>query len=218
MGELRLYAIGIDEVRDMFAAAPDEAARLREIAGRRFARPQPAPKHGLLSKVGPLFRRPLIDAPGPMPHDAPTKDDIEMLVAGHFVPPERLTPAWLLLEGWIDERAWSCYRWSTARGDIADFDFALARAGGPAQLGVQRLLDGEAGIALRPYPGPQVGYAKHPHADAMASALAGLTRTIEPQHAERLGSLSGWLGQFTGWAVAAPEAGRPAPDLLALFS
>src|SRR5690606_40003393 len=80
MGELRLYAIGIDEVRGMFGARPDEAQRLREIAARALEPEPVAPSGGLLSRLGPIFRRP----PG-APVISPTQPqpaDLEALLAG----------------------------------------------------------------------------------------------------------------------------------------
>ena len=56
MGSLRLYAIGIDEVRAIFGAPEATATALRAIAAHRFpAAPSSAP--GLLGKLGPVFRR-----------------------------------------------------------------------------------------------------------------------------------------------------------------
>ena len=39
MGELRLYAVGIEEVRGMFGASPPVAEHLREVARSAFAPP-----------------------------------------------------------------------------------------------------------------------------------------------------------------------------------
>src|SRR6185436_16405044 len=57
MGELRLYAIGIEEVRGMFGAPPQVADHLREVAQRAFAPPSLEARGGLLSKLGPIFKR-----------------------------------------------------------------------------------------------------------------------------------------------------------------
>ena len=57
MGELRLYAVGIEEVRGMFGASPQVAEHLREVARRAFAPPAVEARSGLLSKLGPIFKR-----------------------------------------------------------------------------------------------------------------------------------------------------------------
>ena len=58
MGELRLYAIGVDEVRDVFGAPPELAAEFRRVVAEQFP-PVTTPKApGMLGKLGPLFRRP----------------------------------------------------------------------------------------------------------------------------------------------------------------
>ena len=96
MGELRLYAIGIEEVRGIFGASPQIADQLRELARNAFAPPREASRGGLLGKLGPIFRRvpatPVLSATQPDPHD------VEVLLAGAYVPPERVGATWRVLE------------------------------------------------------------------------------------------------------------------------
>ena len=56
MGELRLYALGIDELRGLVGAG-DKTAELREAARRAFAPAEQPKSRGLIGKLGPLFRR-----------------------------------------------------------------------------------------------------------------------------------------------------------------
>ena len=80
MGELRLYAIGVDEVRDVFCASPELAAEFRRIVADEFP-PQTTPKApGMLGKLGPLFRKPagaVLVRP-----DTPVESDVADLLAG----------------------------------------------------------------------------------------------------------------------------------------
>ena len=86
MVRIRLWAIGIGEVREIFGA-PSEvaAARLAELTPPAVTSPR-AP--GLLGKLGPLLRR-ASDAPV-IPADQPTRADAEALLKGSFIVPNRL--------------------------------------------------------------------------------------------------------------------------------
>lgn len=95
MGELRLYAIGIDEVRDVFRASPELAAELRRVAETAYPPKTTPPAPGLLGKLGPLFRRPA-GAPVVSP-DTPVEADVADLLAARFIRPERQPAAWRLL-------------------------------------------------------------------------------------------------------------------------
>ena len=50
MGELRLYAIGLDEVRGIIGAPPHQLEQLRELARRAFAAPAEPQRSGLLGQ------------------------------------------------------------------------------------------------------------------------------------------------------------------------
>jgi hypothetical protein len=127
MGELRLYAIGIEEVRGMFGASPQVADHLREVAQRAFAPPSVEGRGGLLSKLGPIFKRvpatPVISPTQPEPHD------VEVLLAGAYVPPDRTGATWRLLETLVQGIAWGSTRMGLTAQQLDDLDFALARGG-----------------------------------------------------------------------------------------
>ena len=82
MGSLRLYAIAINEVRDIFSAPEETATALRAIAADRFAESPPA-STGLLSRLGPVFRR-APDAPVIRP-GVPSGSDVDALLTGRHV-------------------------------------------------------------------------------------------------------------------------------------
>src|SRR5829696_1444689 len=127
MGELRLYAVGVDEVRGMFGASPPIAEHLREVARRAFAPPAVEARGGLLSKLGPIFKRvpatPVISPTQPEPHD------VEVLLSGAYVSPDRTGATWRLLETLVQGIAWGSTRMSLTAQSLDDLDFALARGG-----------------------------------------------------------------------------------------
>src|SRR4029434_7755841 len=125
MGALRLYRVGIDEVRGMFGASPLVAEHLREVARRAFAPPAVEARGGLLSKLGPIFKRvpatPLISPTQPEPHD------VEVLLAGEYVPPDRTGATWRLLETLVQDIAWGSTRMSLTAADLHSRDCARVR-------------------------------------------------------------------------------------------
>ena len=56
MGELRLYAVGIEEVRGMFGASPPVAEHMREVARRAFAPPAVEARRAAV-QAGTIFKR-----------------------------------------------------------------------------------------------------------------------------------------------------------------
>ena len=215
MGELRLFAIGIDELRDLFSAAEPVARDFRRLAASHFPPPEPPRSPGLLGKLGPLFKRPP-DAPVVRP-GVPTEQEIAAIVSGRFIPPERLSAAWLLVETWLEHRSWGHHGIVADEDRFTDLEFDLARVGVPARFGLAKLLNRELGVPLRPCPGLLVGYVQHSHAvairDCWQSGLMGLSienRAIAEPYVS-------WLAHFQEWAAQATAAYRPIPDLVALL-
>ncbi len=214
MGSVRLYAIGIDEVRDIFSASDELAAALRAIAAARF--PSTAPRTpGLLAKLGPLFAR-AVDAPVIHP-DIPTGAEVEALLAGRHVPPDRLPAAWILLETWIDAMAWGYHGMELDETSLRDFDFDLARAGVPVQYDLTRLISTPLGIAMRPYPGLVAGFTRLSHVAALIEAWRAGRPGLAEDVAARADTLLSWLGNFDTWARDAPTQRRPVPDLVTVL-
>lgn len=219
MGDLRLYAIGIDEVRDTFGADPQLRAQLREIADRAFT-PEPV-KHaqpvGLLGKLGPLFKRP-IDQPV-IPHGTPTPADFETLVTGQWVPPDRLAPTWRLFECLVRGRAWGSTHLAIDEGMLNRIDFELTRAGSPSHLGLGALVHTDARVGLTPMPGTTINYRMHPQTIATADALAAAQGALPSADvADQVRKLVNWLNGFSHWGELAPQLGRPVPDLIAFWT
>jgi hypothetical protein len=217
MGELRLYAIGLEEVQGVFGASTEMAPRLRAMAQQAFT-PQPGPERtSLLSKLGPIFRRPPA-APVISPTQ-PEPQDVEVLLAGAYVRPERTGATWRVLETLVAGMAWGSTRMSLTSESLDDLDFALARGGVSAAVGLRHLLDTSAGLRLVPVRGLTLGY--HPYATALA--MAGAYRAAMPQlktaeQQQLIGALAGWLDGFVPWSQLATAAGRPVPDLLGFWA
>lgn len=214
MGSVRLYAIAIDEVRDIFRASEETSARLRAVAADRFGGATPVAP-GLLGKLGPMFRR-APDAPVVRP-DIPSGSDVDALLSGRYVAPHRLTACWTLLEAWLDVLSWGSVGREVTEAQLNDFDFDLVRAGVPARYGLRSLLTTGLGIALLPSPGLAAGWASLAHAQAMADAWRPALPSLEPAHQDAATDLLAWLDNYPGWVAAATQQGRQPPDLVAVL-
>jgi hypothetical protein len=217
MGELRLYAVGIEEVRGMFGASPQVAEHLREVARRAFAPPTVEARGGLLSKLGPIFKRvpatPVISPTQPEPHD------VEVLLAGAYVPPDRTGATWRLLETLVQGIAWGSTRMSLTPQSLDDLDFTLARGGVSASVGLRHLLNSTLSLNLVPVQGLTVGWHPHDKAVAMAAAYRSAIQDIKTEEQrEMIKSLTTWLDGFLPWAQVAASLGRPVPDLVGFWA
>ncbi|MEL4503782.1 hypothetical protein AAEX63_02620 [Luteococcus sp. H138] len=217
MGELHMYAICIDEVRDMFGATPELAGALRKIASDAFRVPQvekSAP--GRLGKLGPLFWR-APDAPV-VPHGTPLPTDIEALLAGRFIKPERLETCWRVVDAWLAERSLARHELDRTPQQIDQLEFELTRAGLPSQYGIGKLMSLDAQLPLRPPAGMRVGYCKHAHVVASGRALRDCLEQVLPHSRERAERLADYLMGFEALADQARREDRPAPDLFVTFT
>ena len=217
MGELRLYAVGIEEVRGMFGASPPVAEHLREVARSAFAPPAVEARGGLLSKLGPIFKRvpatPVISPTQPEPHD------VEVLLAGAYVSPDRTGATWRLLETLVQGIAWGSTRMSLTTQSLDDLDFALARAGVSASVGLRHLLNSTMSLNLVPVQGMTVGCHPYHKALAMAAAYRSAIQDIKTEEQrEMINSLTIWLEGFVPWAQVAASLGRPVPDLVGFWA
>ncbi|MFT4166776.1 MAG: hypothetical protein QM650_16185 [Microlunatus sp.] len=216
MGELRLYAIGIEELRGIIGAGP-LTEELREAARRAFAPPIPPKSTGLLGKLGPLFRRPpdapIVGATDPVPHD------VDVLLAGAYIHPDRMGASWRVLEALAAYRAWGSTRLPLDPQSLEDLDFALARGGVAAAVGIGHLLASNTGVRLIPVQGLTVGWHRHAKALAMADAYRAAGPAIKTdEQRELVSNLVGWLDGFVHWSHVAGTLGRPVPDLVGFWA
>ncbi len=215
MGELRLYAIGVDEVRDLFCASPAVAEEFRRVVAERFP-PETTPKApGMLGKLGPLFRKPagaVLLRP-----DTPVESDVADLLAGRFIAPDRQPVAWRLLEAYLAVKAWSGHRIDLDVTRFNDLEFDLARAGVDPRFGLGKLVNRELGVPLQTYRGLSTGYTPHGVALDAAAAWRNALPHLSPQNRAIAEPYAAWLAQFHHYAEAAPAKGRPIPDLIVVY-
>lgn len=209
MSTLWLCAVTIDEVRGIFGADPLLAARLRDVAARKFAAETPVDL-GLLGKLGPAFRRPP-DAPITRP-DIPTGVEVDALLASRYLPPDRLGAAWVLLLAWLDELTPGRLALELSAAQLSEFDFDLACSGVPSRLGLTDLLKMGLGIPLAPGPGWAAGWVSAEHAATIAPAWRACLDELPQERRELAVTVLDWLEAQPGWTV--PE---PTPDLVAIF-
>lgn len=216
MGELRLYAVAVAEVRGMVGAPPDRAGRLRALAEAAFTPPPEPGRTGLLGRLGPIFRRP--PAAQVVSPTQPEPRDVDVLLAGAYVPPERTGATWRVLETLVCGTAWGSTRMSLTSESLDDLDFALARGGVSSSVGLRHLLETRLDL-LVPVQGLTAGW--HPYETALA--MAGAYRAALPQvettaQQEMTLALAAWLDNFVPWAQAAVSQGRTVPDLVGFWA
>lgn len=213
MGELRLHAISIHDVRDMFGADPGLAAQLRGIASNTFVVPatEQQRKPSMIQRIGPMFRKdPLAVVVGP---DHPIPSDWEALIAGRFVDPSRLVASWKVVDAWVDERDLGTTTFSLTRPQAEAFDFALTKAGLHSQYSLAALMANEVALPLRPVHGMRIGYAKNSHVLATAIALRGIIGAVDEDWRGGAEHLLSFLDAFATWTPQAQQADRMLPDL-----
>ncbi len=184
MHRLRLFAISIDDVRDIFGADPPLAAHLRALAAQRFA---PArTERPLLARIGPLFSR---DRGTEVDQRTPLSRDVDAMLSGGHIAPDRLPQCWQLLLLWLDDLA--ARRLDLTLDGLESVEFDLARAGLGSTFSLRSLASRELGISLHPLPGQIAGYSKHGHVvevsrrlrrvqDDATEEFAATMRTISP--------------------------------------
>ena len=187
MQELRLFAISIDAVRDIFGADAALAAHLRQVAARHFA-PASRPR-SLVERIGPLFAR---QPSTQVDKRNPTPADVDSLLAGGHVAADRLAPCWRLLLVWLEDLAPLNVTIRVEGLDQLEFD--LARAGLPSDFSLRHLARRELGTALRPVPEQMVGYSKHVHAVETHRQLRILTERAVPEFASTMATVAPLMG------------------------
>ena len=168
-----LYAIAIDDVRDIFGASPELAEELREAARTAFP-PEKPRRRGFL----PLIKPEVVDI------HRPSADDLSVLLSGGFVPPERMVPSWRLFHALLDHRAADHQAVEIAPGELDAIEFDLSRNGLDSHYSLRRLAARELGIPLRGIDGGLIGYAKHTHVVETAEALRAVLPDVEPRTRE----------------------------------
>lgn len=215
MARMSLFALGITELRDMFRAAPEFADRLRTIAATQFPAPAPDRRRGpLLGRIGPVMKRPIEEHEAPA---HPAAGDVEALLAGRAISPERLEYAWQIALSWLDATSWGRLDLDIDPQQMSDVEFQLALAGLPSQLDLESLLQGNPQLPLLPMAGQRFGYAKNAHVEATRQALSTVIGDLPDESLVVIGPVLEFLNQFAEWAEQAGEQGRPVPDLIVVW-
>jgi hypothetical protein len=204
---VRLWAVSIADVRSLFRPTGDLADRLR----------LDVPFHVLTPYKQSWFKPLLKHDPGApvLAADSPLPSDVDKLLHGHFVPPDRLVPSWQIVCHWLDRLSSANLRleidWATAER----LDFDLARAGVASHFGLRTLWARDAALPLGPLPGSEVGYQRYAVAVELGEAWRASLGALEGS-ADLVEHVSDWLRQLPTWAGDAEGAGRPAPDVFAV--
>ncbi|MDR1450380.1 MAG: hypothetical protein LBI84_09330 [Propionibacteriaceae bacterium] len=201
-GCLRLWAVPVATVQQIPGAPPELAARLRQVAADhapvRAGRPR-----ALIDKLGPLLRRPSY-APVIDPA-ALSLPDADAIVAGRFIPPERLDAAWRLFEFWLDDLSAARLSRPASAAEVEQADFDLARAGVPSPGDLRHLWQRGFALPLRPPPGLAIGYLEAARVQAAAAVwqdrldgfdLGGSAGLVQ--------AVLGFLARWPEWTAAAP--------------
>lgn len=169
MPRLLVFAVRIDDVRDIFGAEAALAERLRSVAAASFSTQQPTRRRWFK----PMLRR---DPDTEVRTDRPLRGEVDALLSGGFIEPDRQPAAWRVFTLWLEDLSTASVEvaWDPELFDRVEWD--LARAGLNSDYSLRRLADRQLGTPLRPLPGQVVGYAKAVHvaetADAVRVALA----------------------------------------------
>jgi hypothetical protein len=210
VAEIRLWAVSITDVRGLFHATGEAADHLRGDVAFHTVRPH---KRGLFSGLGPMFSR---DPAAPvLAPDSPLPSDVDAILHGHFVAPDRLVPSWQIISHWLDGMSASTLRLGLDHAALDTLDFDLARAGVAAHYALRTLWARDAALPMRPLPGGEVGYQRY----AVAVELFEAWRVSRPAlegSSDVVDQVVGWLQQLPTWARDAEGAGRPAPDVFAV--
>lgn len=212
MAEIRLWAVSITDVRGLFHATGDEAERLRADVAFHVVEPH---RRRLFSAFGPLLKR---DPAAPvLAPDSPLPSDVDAILHGHFVAPDRLPYCWQIVSHWLDGLSAATLSLSLDGKTLEALDFDLARAGVASHYALRTLWARDAALPLRPLPGSQVGYQRYAVASELCEAWRASIGALEGSE-ETVTKVVGWLDQLPTWARDAEGAGCPAPDVFAVVT
>lgn len=199
MHQLRVFAISINDVRDIFGADAALADRCRAAAAKRFA--PVLRKRTMLERIGPLFAR---DRTREVDPRLPLTGDVDALLSGGHIPADRLPQSWILLDAWLEEISTGTL--SVTLADLDATEFELARAGLPSEFSLRGLGTRELGIPLHSLPGQHVGYSKHAHAVATAPHLRLAHDVAAENPAAALDAVTGLVEFLEGFSREPDDA------------
>lgn len=204
---VRLWAVSINDVRALFRPTGDMADTLRGDV----------PFHVLTPYKQSWFKPLLKQDPGApvFASDSPLPSDVDRLLHGHFVAPDRLVPTWKIVNHWLDRLSSATLRLDIDRATSEKLDFDLARAGVASHFALRTLWARDASLPLQPLAGSHVGYQRYAVAVELGEAWRASIGALEGS-VDLVEHVSDWLSQLPTWARNAEGAGRPAPDVFAV--
>lgn len=215
MGLVRFWAVDIDDLRDLFSASPHLTTRLRELAAAVWPTPALVPPGNLLDRLGPFSRR-AAGAPVIRP-GVPTGRDLEDLVHGRAIAPDRLGAAWALVDLWLDDASRASLEFELDQPAMDDLDFALACAGVDASHSLRKLFNDALGLPLRPDAGRVTGYVRAGQARAMGRAWRDALPGLSEPHRAVAQPVVEWLARFEDDGGGTGPSAHPAPDLVVCY-
>ena len=198
--ELRLWAINVDEFRQCFAAPPALAQTLIGITDSLIPA-DTSGSHTLLSKLGPLLRRP-IDAPIIRPM-VPTRVDAEAMMTSRYIAADRLGACWVLARSWLDHLSSARTTLPLAQANINELEFDLVRVGVPTELSIRQLWRRTVGISLRPTDDMSIGYTPYTAVVEMAAQWEKALPELEASSIDFATGMVAFLSGFPQYAEGA---------------
>ena len=117
-----------------------------------------------------------------------------------------------MLELLVQGMAWGSTKLELTAGQMDDLDFALARGGVSAAVGLRHLLNSTTSVGLLPVTGLTIGWHPYDKALMMASAYRAAMAELKTQDQQELiAALVVWLDGFVPWSEVAERLGRPRP-------
>jgi len=199
--ELRLWAISVDEFRQCFAAPPALAQTLSGITDSLTADDRPQSRT-LLSKLGPLLRRPP-SAPLIRPM-VPNHADAEAMMTSRFIASDRLGACWVLAQAWLDGLAAAHTVVPLARAQIDELEFDLVRVGVPTELSIRQLWRRGVDIPLRPSEDMSIGYTPYDTVLEMTAQWTSALPELEEATVEFATPMVTFLAAFPEYAASRP--------------
>lgn len=191
----------------MIGATDTVAERVRPAAAALLPT-KPAKRQGLLSR----FR----GRPQPVTDAGFTADDLDTVLAGRYPEPERAEACIRALAAMVVGQAWGTHEVALTPRQLEDFDFSLARAGVSSAVGLERLIESDAGFGIAPTPDLRICAIDHHQVEAVRDQLTGV-ELAEPEQAAVLTGLAGFFDHYPQWTAAAAAAGRPEPALVGFW-
>lgn len=157
MESLRLYPIQLALIPKMFAADESFASSLRELASDIL--PKNSSAKGKISQLITFWRNPIGN-----PNSSnvlPSQRDIDRLLGGLTIAPERQPQAWQIFECWVRSLGYSRWHKEVSRETLNHLETQGTKLEIPTEYGLSKLFINKLDIPLSEYPELQNGYVDY---------------------------------------------------------